>query len=357
MNKKTVFVGLSGGVDSSVSAALLKKRGFNVVGVFLKVWQPDFLKGTGICTQTQDRRDAMRVAAQLDIPFLEIDCVREYKKLVVDVMIREYKKGLIPNPDVWCNREVKFGVFLKEALKRGAHYIATGHYAQITEEDGKYSLVRGADTNKDQTYFLWTLTQNELAHTLFPVGEMQKKEVRKLAKKFGLHNAGRKDSQGICFVGKVDMKKFLTQFIKTKKGKVLDTNGKVIGEHDGAIFYAMGERHGFRVKTKSKGSEPLYVVSKDLNKNSITVSTRLTSNSDNAPRIILRDENWIYQKPKSKKRYAVLVRYRGKEIPGIVVAGKGHAVVTLLGNDYISPGQSVVVYDGKTCLGGGIVTI
>ena len=205
MNKKTVFVGMSGGVDSSVSAALLKKQGFDVVGVFIKTWHPDFIK----CNEEEERRDAMRVATHLNIPFLTFDFEDVYKKEVADYMISEYKAGRTPNPDVMCNKEVKFGAFLKKAISMGADFVATGHYA----ENRKNNLVKGKDPAKDQSYFIWTLKQKQLSKILFPVGNLNKTEVRKLAKKFKLPVAEKKDSQGICFLGAVDLKDFLKHYI------------------------------------------------------------------------------------------------------------------------------------------------
>lgn len=365
--KKTVFVGLSGGVDSSVSAALLQKRGFNVVGVFLKVWQPDFLKDSGVCTQTEDMRDAMRVAAHLKIPFLTLDCAEEYKKQVVDHMINEYRAGRVPNPDVLCNREVKFGVFMRKARKHGADFIATGHYARAlqvesqkskvksTENEGKYQLLRGVDKNKDQSYFLWTLTQDDLAHTLFPVGGYQKKEVRVLAKKFGLPTAEKKDSQGICFVGKVDMKEFLTHFISRKTGDVLNERGEVIGQHGGAILYAIGERHGFSVHTHKTTSEPLYVITKDVSKNTLTVASKKMNGSNLSTRAFLSDTHWIAERPLEKETYSAHVRYRGSDIPATVSYDAAGTTITLAHEEYLSAGQSLVLYDGETCMGGGII--
>src|SRR3989304_2964123 len=284
MKKKIIFVGLSGGVDSAVSAALLKKQGYEVVGVFIKTWHPDFL----VCNEEGERRDAMRVAAHLDIPFLTFDLEEVYKKEVVDYMIREYKRGRTPNPDVMCNKEVKFGAFLKKALSMGADYVATGHYAQIevsskwkVESSKKllttnYSLLTACDSTKDQSYFLWTLKQDQLKRILFPVGHLKKSQVRKLAKKYGLHTFKKKDSQGICFLGKLDMKEFLQHFIKPKSGRVLDINSKTIGKHNGATFFTLGERHGFTITKKTNHDRPYYVVGKDIKKKTITVSQNLS---------------------------------------------------------------------------------
>jgi len=377
MKKKTVFVGLSGGVDSSVSAALLKKDGYNVVGVFLKVWQPDFLNDSSVCTETVDRRDAMRVAAHLGIPFITLDCATAYKKKVVDIMIAEYRAGRVPNPDVLCNREVKFGVFLDEARKRGADFIATGHYARVKKTtdssqpttrisgggSGKYTLpttrhqlLRGVDKHKDQSYFLWTLTQEQLAYTLFPVGELKKKEVRVLAKKFGLPTAERKDSQGICFIGKADMKEFLQHFIPKQEGSVLAVSGKKIGTHDGAVYYAIGERHGFMVEGQASAS-PLYVVKKDIEKNTITVAPKHQDIPLPSDLITLEHTHWISTPPKDNSPCTAEVRYRGTPIPAVIAIGDTKTTVCLSQKEFVSTGQSLVLYDDSVCLGGGIVNI
>jgi tRNA-specific 2-thiouridylase len=234
-----VFLGLSGGVDSAVSGALLKERGFEVTGVFIRIWSPEWLG----CTSREDRLDAMRVAAHLGIAYREIDLTEKYKKEVVDYMIREYKVGRTPNPDVFCNKYIKFGVFFDWAITEGADFVATGHYARVENQKGIFKMLSGCDKSKDQSYFLWTLTQKQLSKTIFPVGDLKKSQVRALAKKYKLPNAGRKDSQGLCFVGPVDVKDFLATYAPQKKGNVLDEKGNVIGEHPGALFFTIGERH------------------------------------------------------------------------------------------------------------------
>ena len=229
---------MSGGVDSSVSAALLLQQGYEVVGVFIKVWQAEFLP----CSWREERRDAMRIASMLGIPFLTLDLEKEYKEAVVDYMISEYGAGRVPNPDVMCNKYVKFGAFLDFALAHGADFIATGHYAQIqssvtsSQSRAKFKLLKGFDKEKDQSYFLWTLTEKELAHILFPIGHLEKGDVRALAHSFGLLNADKKDSQGLCFMGAVDMPEFLKHYLKTTKGDVYDKDGAVIGTHEGAML-------------------------------------------------------------------------------------------------------------------------
>ena len=357
-NKK-VFVGLSGGVDSAVSAALLKERGFDVTGVFIKVWQPDFLP----CSWRDERRDAMRVAITLDIPFLFFDFEEEYKKGVVDKTILEYKVGRTPNPDVLCNREIKFGAFWKKAKEMGADYIATGHYAQITPRSdlgnrikvGPLELKEGKDKEKDQSYFLWTLSQDDLAHTLFPVGHLEKREVRTLARKYHLPVSEKKDSQGICFIGDISMEEFLSHFVSTKPGKILNTEGEVIGTHSGAILYTMGERHGFEISAKKPDDGAFYVVSKDMTANTITVSTKeLEINSFSPTKVLVKNVNWITEP--TTPSLAARIRYRGEKLPATL-----ELVGRKLGVEFEQPvrglslGQSIVFYYNEVCLGGGVM--
>ena len=356
MNKKPkVFVGVSGGVDSSVALALLKKEGYEVTGVFLKVWAPDFLP----CDWREERRSAMRVCATLDVPFITLDCEAEYKKEVVDYMIREYSEGRVPNPDVFCNKYVKFGVFLRKALEMGADYVATGHYAQVVKNGDKFELRESVDKEKDQSYFVYTLGQHELSHTLFPIGHMTKPEVRKLAHKFGLPTATKKDSQGLCFIGKIDMKDFLSHYIKTKDGDVLNTSGEVIGFHDGAIFLTIGQRHGFTV-TKKTGDDPRYfVVSKDLEKNTVTVGSKESDRDkiNSIKEIVLKDLHLISGDEKDiENKISVRIRYRQqKQVCQLKKENDGWHVVFYEPQSGIAVGQSAVLYDDEVCLGGGII--
>ena len=370
MNRKTkIFVGVSGGVDSSVALALLKKEGYDVTGVFLKVWSPDFLP----CDWKEERRSAMRVCATLGVPFLTLDCEKEYKKEVADYMIREYSLGRVPNPDVFCNKYVKFGVFLKKALEMGVDYVATGHYSLVREcpisnvqfpnkNTKEYQLLEGKDKNKDQSYFLYTLNQEQLSHTLFPIGDMTKPEVRKLAKKFGLPTAEKKDSQGVCFLGKLDMKDFLTHYIKPKQGKVLNMDGKVVGFHDGAVFLTIGQRHGFTIIKKSSKEPRYFVVSKDLKNNTITVASREIDKEAvySIKNIFLREINFICLKPKFPLKTSVRIRYRQEKqkcnlLTLSVSKSDKYQVVFDKPQDAIAVGQSAVFYDGEVCLGGGII--
>jgi len=352
-NKGKVFVGLSGGVDSSTSAALLKKEGFDVVGVFIKVWQPDFLP----CTWREDRQDAVRVAAHLDIPFITMDLEKEYKNQIVDYMVREYKEGRTPNPDVMCNKEIKFGTFFKRAMEMGANFVAMGHYARIEKAGDSMHLLAGKDNNKDQSYFLWTLGQEELSKTLFPIGEYQKSEVRKKAEKFGLPIAQKKDSQGLCFMGMLDMKEFLKEFIPPKKGHVLDVKGNVVGEHDGAWFYTIGQRHGLAITQKTTEEEPYYIVSKDIAKNTLTVAHKAEMEQAGGQRIVtLHDTNWIGEVPKENHTYMARVRYRGDLFPcTIKILNEARAEVSFTEQHIAPDGQSLVLYGGDRTMGGGIM--
>ena len=349
--KKVVFVGLSGGVDSAVSAALLKQQGYDVVGVFIKTWHPEFLE----CNEEDERKDAMRVSAFLDIPFLTFDLEKVYKEEVADYMIAEYKAGRTPNPDVMCNKHVKFGAFLNKALAMGADYVATGHYAQNL----KGNLVKGNDPAKDQSYFLWALEQNKLSLILFPVGGLPKTEVRKLAKKFKLPVAEKHDSQGICFLGPVDLKEFLKHYIEEKKGDVLNEAGEVIGWHEGSVFSTLGERHGFTITKKSPNDKRYYIVGKDIEKNILVVSTRqdLAENSARQGLAVkLENTNWVSEIPTENKKYTAQIRYHGEFLNcQIKVTSKTEAEIIFEKPILVAAGQSIVAYDGSICLGGGVV--
>ena len=378
---KLVYVAMSGGVDSSVAAALLKKRGFDVVGVFMKPWQP---KIGSFCMWKEDREDAMRAASVLGIPFETWDFSEQYKKSVTDYMVREYKAGRTPNPDVMCNKEIKFGLFFDRAIKKGADFIATGHYIKIRKEWlakralrkeagmvsrrderltkamrtlagrsngslGNYSfrLLVARDKNKDQSYFLWTLKQKHLEKCLFPVGDYTKPEVRKLAKKFSLPNYDKKDSQGVCFIGPLDMKGFLKTRIKSRKGKILNLTGKILGEHDGVYYYTIGQRHGLNL---SIGGGPYYVVSKNIKKNIIYVGEEKDLYSK---KLKVSEISWINEEPKLPTQLDVRLRYRAGLKKAILK--KNGKLELKTPERAITSGQSAVFYRKGELLGGGTI--
>lgn len=346
MTVKKVYVGMSGGVDSSLAAALLVEQGYAVTGVYMKNWSQD-LPGMK-CPWAEDLADAKRVAVQLGIDFKVFDFEKEYKQKVVDYMIDEYKNGHTPNPDVMCNQEVKFKLFLDAAIEDGADMIATGHYARVDNN----KLLRAVDDNKDQTYFLYRVTGAALAKTLFPIGEFDKPTVRKMAQARGLMTAVKKDSQGICFVGQVGIREFLNNYVDLSPGKIIDKkSGKVLGHHDGAIFYTLGQRHGLVVG----GGLPYYVVGKDMIKNEVYVASDLNDSSLWLDEINLINEHWINDKPKDG-RYKVRLRHRAPLI-GVELTSVDKKIKLKLVEPQraIAPGQSAVIYDGQDCLGGGII--
>ncbi len=346
---------MSGGVDSSVSALLLQQAGYDVTGVFIRVWQPE----GGVCTWKDERRDAMRVAAHLGIPFVTLDLREAYKKGVVDYMIREYSQGHIPNPDVMCNREVKFGAFYTWAREQGADYIATGHYAQT--EHGK--LHEGVDTNKDQSYFLWTLSEEELKHVLFPIGHLEKKDVRKLGEKAGVPVFDKKDSQGVCFIGHIDMKEFLKEYIEVHEGDVLDMKGEVVGKHQGALLYTDGERHAFTLFSQSTEQKRLYVVDKDIVNNTITVGEledlqHISTHSEGIvlQHVVLRIDNAKLLTYVKEKNVTCRTRYRQEKIVVTSMSILDDTLtLTLEKSPVVSAGQSVVLYVNDLCVGGGVL--
>src|SRR3989338_2244237 len=367
-NKKIkVFVAMSGGVDSSVAALLLKKQGYDLVGCYIKGWYLASSAGKPqafYCAWKEDRRDAMRVCAKLSIPFITVNAEKEYKKEVVDYMISEYKAGRTPNPDIMCNKSVKFGVFLKKALAMGADYIATGHYIRLRlkiknkkSNIKNYELAIAKDKNKDQSYFLWTLTQEQLKYCLFPIGDYIKPEVRRLAKKFNLPNHAKKDSQGVCFIGQLDMKDFLKNYIKSKKGKIiLAEKNKLVGTHDGAYYYTIGQRHGLNIRT---GQGPYFVVSKDIKKNIVYVADSRRDLDLRSEKTKLEQISWIGDQPKLPIPAQVKIRYRNKSIPAIIFELNTRTKTTWIKfkkpANAMAPGQSAVFYRGQEVLGGGII--
>ncbi len=343
---------MSGGVDSSVTAALLVQQGYLVTGVYMKNWSQD-LPGM-VCPWKQDYQDAKRVAVQLGIPFKMYDFQAEYRQKVVDYMVAEYRAGRTPNPDIMCNQEVKFKLFLEAALSDGADMIATGHYARV--HGGQ--LRTAANAEKDQTYFLYRVNEDALRHSLMPIGDFATKdEVRAKAAELGLATAAKKDSQGICFVGKVGIKDFLLHELgEQQQGRIVDQNGVCVGEHDGAIFYTIGQRHGLQVG----GGLPFYVVGKDMAANEVYVTTNLDDERLWHRNLRITDLHWINQAPEPGKTYQVRIRYRVPLVDCKLIweDGPPKGVATLeLTEDVraITPGQSAVLYDGDRVVGGGVV--
>lgn len=335
---------MSGGVDSSVTASLLKQAGYDVVGVYMKNWSrslPGFK-----CPWREDYQDAKRIAVQLGIPFEMFDFEKEYQQKVVEYMIDEYKLGRTPNPDIMCNQEIKFKLFLETALDKGTDYVATGHYA-LTDHG---QLYRPKDKTKDQTYFLYRVESSALAKTLFPLGNLLKTEVRKIAKQKKLVTADKKESMGICFIGQVGIKEFLSQYVTQEIGQIIDTSGKVVGEHDGAIFYTIGQRHGLNLG----GGLPYYVIDKNVKTNTIYVSRKLDDERLWSESIKLTSPHWIKERPIAGSEYEVRLRHLGP-----MLKGRFNDDLTVFKlNDpvkAVNPGQSIVVYDHDLVLGGGII--
>lgn len=398
LKKQRVFAMMSGGVDSSVAALLLKKGGYDVVGVFMRCYNLDG------CAE-QDTEDARRVAEKLKIPFYVWDFEEEYKKKVVDYMVDGYRRGITPNPDIMCNKEIKFGLFLKKALEMGADYVATGHYVKLAtshwgighrERKNKslnpigYTLLAARDSAKDQSYFLWTLTQKQLNHCLFPIGDYLKSEVRKMARKAGLPTAEKKDSQGICFLGKVTLDEFLENFLPKKKGKVLSVAGEKIGEHKGAHFYTIGQRHfglanrgltrpptgragNKRGTTQTKDMRPIYVAEKNIKNNTLLVAEGSDNPALYKKEVELTDVNFINSSTthsliRANSRIDILtrVRYRQPLVKAelINLKPKTYKLIFAEPVKFIAPGQSAVFYEykknpstnaGLKMLGGGII--
>lgn len=349
---KTVFVGLSGGVDSSVAALRLKNQGYNVVGVFIKVWHPDFM----ICSWETERLDAMRVAAHLNIPFLTCDAEAEYRDEVAHYFIEEYRQGRTPNPDVMCNQHVKFGAFLRFARERNADFIATGHYARRIEGDSGPELHRGVDSNKDQTYFLWTLSNKQLAYTLFPVGDTPKEQIRLEAEAAGIPTATKKDSQGVCFLGHVDIPDFLSHYIDLKAGNVLNTEEKIIGTHKGAMVYTIGQRHGFTLNTSDTARTEMFIIEKNLNQNTITVSADRPMSTESSKFIL---NNTTLRSPvKIGEMLDIQTRYRQTPFQAVITDITPDLITLEPTTTTEKPaiGQSCVLYQGDICIGGGMLT-
>lgn len=351
--KKKVVVGMSGGVDSSVATLLLKEQGYEVIGLFMRNWHEE--DESGVCTAEEDYNDVRRVAGLLDVPYYTVDLSKEYQDRVFKLFLDEYQKGRTPNPDVLCNREIKFGPFKEYAKKLGADYIATGHYAGVKQENGRTYLIRAIDENKDQTYFLNQLSQAQLADVLFPLQDMEKPEIRKIALENGLATAKKKDSTGICFIGERNFRHFLSQYIPMREGDICTLDGKVVGRHEGVYYYTVGQRKGLGVGGGGNG-EPYFVIRKDVEKNILWVnqgecpllySRALTVEKFNFIPKALPDGEW---------RVSCRIRHRQPlQEATAYVEGSRVRVVFDTPQRAVAEGQYAVLYRGRDCLGGGVI--
>lgn len=357
-SKVRVVVGMSGGVDSSVTALLLKRQGFDVIGVFMKNW--DDTDEFGVCTAEEDAEDVRRVCDQIGIPYYTVNFEEEYRDKVFEYFLEEYRRGRTPNPDVMCNREIKFGEFLQKALDLGADVIATGHYARVSLVDGKYELQRGVDTNKDQSYFLHALNQSQLARAMFPIGHLNKPDVRKIADEAGLATAKKKDSTGVCFIGERNFKEFLSQYLPAKPGNMVDlVSGDIKGRHDGLMYYTLGQRQGLGIGGSGNG-EPWFVADKDLESNTLYVVQGDTHSSLYSVALTATDINWISPEALAESesiRCTAKFRYRQPD-QGVTLTAQDGGVFQVVFDTpqkAITPGQAVVFYDEEVCLGGGTI--
>ena len=358
-NSKTrVVVGMSGGVVSSVTALVLKQQGYDVVGIFMKNW--DDTDEFGMCTATEDYNDVALVANQIGIPYYSINFEKQYWDKVFTYFLEEYKKGRTPNPDVMCNKEIKFKAFLDYAIELGADYVATGHYAQVErDENGVTHMLRGLDNNKDQTYFLNQLSQEQLAKTLFPLGGMQKPEVRRIAEEAGLATAKKKDSTGVCFIGERDFKKFLMTYLPAQPGNMMTVDGEIKGQHDGLMYYTIGQRQGLGIGGGGKSSDPWFVIGKDLETNTLYVGQGFNHAWLLATHLEASDLHFTTNEEKPRVfKCTAKFRYRQADTGVTVYLNEDGTTATVEFDEpvrAITPGQAVVFYDGMECLGGGTI--
>ncbi|MBX3621119.1 MAG: tRNA 2-thiouridine(34) synthase MnmA [Rhizobacter sp.] len=362
MSRQRVVVGLSGGVDSAVSAHLLKQQGFEVIGIFMKNWEDD--DDDEYCSSRQDFLDAASVADVLGIEIEHVNFAADYKDRVFAEFLREYQAGRTPNPDVLCNAEIKFKAFLDHALRLGAGKIATGHYARVRERNGEFELLKGLDPLKDQSYFLHRLTQSQLAKTMFPVGELPKTEVRRIAAEIGLPNAKKKDSTGICFIGERPFREFLNRYLANTPGPIKDDRGRTVGEHVGLSFYTLGQRKGIGIgglkeRGAAKGGsehEPWFVARKDMAANTLYVVQGHDHPWLQAEGLSADDLSWVAGRAPTAGRLAAKTRYRQSDAPCEIVHTPGGFTLHFDQPQWaVTPGQSAVVYDGEVCLGGGVI--
>lgn len=348
-----VVVGMSGGVDSSVAALLLKEQGYDVIGIFMKNW--DDTDENGVCTATEDYEDVIRVCNQIGIPYYAVNFEKQYWDKVFTYFLDEYKAGRTPNPDVMCNKEIKFKAFLEHAMNLGADYLATGHYARVEHRDGEVKMLRGIDENKDQTYFLNQLSQEQLEKVMFPIGNIEKSKVRELATAAGLATATKKDSTGICFIGERNFKEFLGNYLPAQPGNMETFDGKIMGKHDGLMYYTIGQRHGLGI---GGSGEPWFAIGKDLKKNVLYVGQGFHNEKLYSHAITAVNVSWVSndEKPKTFECTAKF-RYRQPDNK-VTVERLGDNKVRVIFDEpirAITPGQAVVFYHGDECLGGGTI--
>lgn len=354
-NHTRVVLGMSGGVDSSVAALLLKEQGYEVIGIFMKNW--DDTDEFGVCTAEEDAADVRRVCAQIGIPCYTVNFEKEYFDKVFSYFLDEYRHGRTPNPDVMCNREIKFGEFLQKALDLGADYIATGHYARVEQDEQGFQLLRGVDSGKDQTYFLNALNQYQLSKAMFPIGHLPKSKVREIAAAAGLATAKKKDSTGVCFIGERNFKEFLSQYLPAQPGDIRTFDGEVKGRHEGLMYYTLGQRQGLGIGGSGTG-EPWFVADKDLESNILYVVQGDADKHLYSTALYSGDVNWIIgQAPAFPFRCSAKFRYRQAD-QGVTVNRAEDGTIHVEFDQpqrAVTPGQSVVFYDGDMCLGGGII--
>jgi tRNA-uridine 2-sulfurtransferase len=356
MSKPKVIVGLSGGVDSAVACKILIDQGFAVEAAFMKNWEEDDKNGQ--CNAEADLTDAQAVADLLKVKLHTVNFAHEYWERVFSNFLAEYQKGRTPNPDVLCNREIKFKEFLDFALGKGADLIATGHYAQAVENNGVYSLLRGTDSNKDQSYFLHLLNQYQLSKSMFPLGKLNKPEIRAIASENGFKNAQKKDSTGICFIGERNFRDFLKDYIPTQPGAIRTPEGQVIGEHIGLMYYTLGQRKGLHIGGHKDFPEaPWYVLAKDMETNELIVGQNPEHSLLASNYIEIENPHWVSAPPSLNQAYQAQCRYRQNATPCQVIEISDHkAVFKFEGTQYAAtPGQSLVLYDNEQCLGGGVI--